>query len=45
MLEAGLAKVKRDYLNGLPRREQFRLLRAESKGRQQKLSLWKEPAE
>lgn len=45
MVEAGLGKVKREFLNGLPRQEQFALVRAESKAREKKAGLWKEPAD
>ena len=42
LVQEGLAKVKREFLHGLPRIEQYALVRAEHKARERKLGLWKE---
>ena len=44
LVQEGLAKVKREFLHGLPRLEQYTLVRAEHKARNRKLGLWKEGA-
>jgi endonuclease YncB( thermonuclease family) len=38
--EAGLAKVKREYLKGLPWKEQYKLVRAERKAQEKQSGLW-----
>jgi len=40
LAEAGLAKVKREYLKGLPWKEQYRLIRAESKAQAKQSGIW-----
>jgi endonuclease YncB( thermonuclease family) len=41
MAEGGFDRVRREYLRGLPWRERYALVHAESKARAQKAGLWK----
>jgi endonuclease YncB( thermonuclease family) len=41
MVEGGLARLNREYLQGLPFKEKYALVRADSKARRQKAGLWK----